>query len=54
MSNYNYACNDSIRPTNEAYNFEDDLKNVTRDEFEDLIMGDSEFQQNQQKKRMEQ
>ena len=33
-----------IRPENEAFNI-DDLKDNTRDAFDDLVLGDSEFEE---------
>ena len=34
-----------IRPNNEAYNIDDHLKDTSRDAYDDLVMGDSEFEQ---------
>ena len=34
-----------IRPQGEAYNMDDELKDVTRDAFDDLVLGDREFEE---------
>ena len=34
-----------IRPNNEAYNVDDYLKDTSRDAYDDLVMGDNEFEQ---------
>ena len=45
MIGYSDTDESPIRPIKEAYNMDEDLKDITRDAFDDLVLGDSEHEE---------